>query len=119
MVARFQIRIPALTAPVSALSGGNQQKVVIARSLSTGPQVILLDDPTRGIDVGAKAEVHQILNGMTGQGRGVLLVSSELPEVLAMSDRVLAMYGGRVVAELPRGADHETVMQIVTGVAAA
>ena len=78
------------------------------------PLVILLDDPTRGIDVGAKAEVHQILNGMTRQGRGVLLVSSELPEVLAMSDRVLAMYGGRVVAELPHGADHEAVMQLIT-----
>jgi ABC-type sugar transport system ATPase subunit len=116
MVSRFQIRAAALTAPVSSLSGGNQQKVVIARSLSTQPQVILLDDPTRGIDVGAKAEVHQILNGMTRQGKGVLLVSSELPEVLAMSDRVLAMYGGRVVAELPRGVDHEAVMHLITGV---
>jgi rhamnose transport system ATP-binding protein len=119
MVQRFQIRASSLAAPVSSLSGGNQQKVVIARSLSLGPLVILLDDPTRGIDVGAKAEVHQILNGMTRQGRGVLLVSSELPEVLAMSDRVLAMYGGRVVAELPHGADHEAVMQLITGVQAA
>jgi ribose transport system ATP-binding protein len=101
------------------LSGGNQRKVVIARSLSVGPLVILLDDPTRGVDVGAKAEVHQILNGMTRQGRGVLLVSSELPEVLAMSDRVLAMYGGRVIAERPHGADHEAVMQLITGVDAA
>ena len=119
MVQRFQIRASSLAAPVSSLSGGNQQKVVIARSLSLGPLVILLDDPTRGIDVGAKAEVHQILNGMTRQGRGVLLVSSELPEVLAMSDRMLAMYGGRVVAELPHGADHEAVMQLITGVHAA
>jgi ABC-type sugar transport system ATPase subunit len=119
MVQRFQIRAASLAAPVSSLSGGNQQKVVIARSLSVGPLVILLDDPTRGIDVGAKAEVHQILNGMTRQGRGVLLVSSELPEVLAMSDRVLAMYGGRVVAELPHGADHEAVMHLITGVDAA
>ncbi|MGH2615881.1 MAG: sugar ABC transporter ATP-binding protein [Thermomicrobiales bacterium] len=119
MVSRFQIRTASLVAPVSSLSGGNQQKVVIARSLSRGPLVILLDDPTRGIDVGAKAEVHQILNGMTRQGRGVLLVSSELPEVLAMSDRVLAMYGGRVVAELAHGADHEAVMGVITGVSAA
>jgi ABC-type sugar transport system ATPase subunit len=119
MVNRFQIRTASLVAPVSSLSGGNQQKVVIARSLSREPLVILLDDPTRGIDVGAKAEVHQILNGMTRQGRGVLLVSSELPEVLAMSDRVLAMYGGRVVAELPHGADHEAVMGLITGVSAA
>jgi len=119
MVQRFQIRAAALTAPVSSLSGGNQQKVVIARSLSTGPLVILLDDPTRGVDVGAKAEVHRILNELTWQGRGVLLVSSEQPEVLAMSDRVLAMYGGRVIAELPHGADHEVVMQLITGVTAA
>jgi ABC-type sugar transport system ATPase subunit len=119
MVQRFQIRAAALTAPVSSLSGGNQQKVVIARALSAGPLVILLDDPTRGIDVGAKSEVHQILNDLTRHGRGVLLVSSELPEVLAMSDRVLAMYGGRIVAELPHGTDHETVMQWVTGVNAA
>ena len=116
MVQRFQIRTASLAVPVSSLSGGNQQKVVIARSLSVGPLVILLDDPTRGIDVGAKAEVHQILNGMTRQGRGVLLVSSELPEVLAMSDRVLAMYGGRVVAELPHGTEHEAVMGLITGV---
>ncbi len=116
MVERFQIRTASLRVPVSSLSGGNQQKVVIARCLSTEPLVILLDDPTRGIDVGAKAEVHQILNGMTRQGRGVLMVSSELPEVLAMSDRVLAMYGGRVVAELGKGADHEAVMHLITGV---
>lgn len=116
MVERFQIRTASLGSPISSLSGGNQQKVVIARALSTEPLVILLDDPTRGVDVGAKSEVHQLLNGLTGQGRAVLLVSSELPEVLAMSDRVLAMYGGRVVAELPRGADHETVLSLMTGV---
>lgn len=118
MVARFQIRTPSPAAPVSSLSGGNQQKVVIARSLSTEPLVILLDDPTRGIDVGAKAEVHAILGKLTEQGCGVVLVSSELPEALAMSDRLLAMYGGRIVAELPGGAAEETVMGLVTGVGA-
>jgi ABC-type sugar transport system ATPase subunit len=119
MVGRFQIRAPSAAAPVSSLSGGNQQKVVIARSLSTEPLVILLDDPTRGIDVGAKAEVHAILGKLTEQGCGVLLVSSELPEALAMSDRLLAMVGGRVVAELPGGADEETVMGLVTAAGAA
>lgn len=118
-VERFQIRTSSLNAPVASLSGGNQQKVVIARCLSTQPLVILLDDPTRGIDVGAKAEVHQILNGLTRQGCGVLLVSSELPEVLAMSDRVLAMYQGRVRATMAAAADHEAVMSIITGVGAA
>jgi ABC-type sugar transport system ATPase subunit len=116
MVERFQIRAPSLAAPVSSLSGGNQQKVVIARSLSTEPLVILLDDPTRGIDVGAKAEVHAILGALAERGCGVLLVSSELPEALAMSDRLLAMYGGRIVAELPGGADEEAVMALITGV---
>ena len=116
MVERFRIRTASTAAPVGSLSGGNQQKVVIARALSTEPLVILLDDPTRGVDVGAKAEVHQILNSLTRQGRGILLVSSELPEVLAMSDRVLAMYAGRVVAELPAGADHEAVLALMTGV---
>ena len=115
-VQRFGIRTSSIGAPVTSLSGGNQQKVVIARSLSTQPLIVLLDDPTRGIDVGAKAEVHQILNQLTAEGCGVILVSSELPEVLAMSDRVFVMYRGRVRGELSHeAADHELVMTLATG----
>ncbi|MCO6449527.1 MAG: sugar ABC transporter ATP-binding protein [Caldilineales bacterium] len=119
-VREFGIRTSSVNALISSLSGGNQQKVVIARTLSLSPTVVLLDDPTRGIDVGAKAEVHQILNQLTGQGCGVILVSSELPEVLAMSDRVITMYRGRVRATLEHDeADHELIMGLATGADAA
>lgn len=115
-VQEFAIRAASIDAPITSLSGGNQQKVVIARALSTEPVIVLLDDPTRGIDVGAKAEVHQILNRLTAQGKGVILVSSELPEVLAMSDRVIVMYRGSARAEIPHHAiDSETVMRLATG----
>ena len=119
-VEKFNIRTGSIDAVVSSLSGGNQQKVVIARALSTEPMVILLDDPTRGIDVGAKTEVHQMLGRLTSQGCGVVLVSSELPEVLAMSDRIVVMYGGRVRAQLPHEqVDHELIMSLATGADAA
>ncbi len=112
----FGIRTASIHSLVSSLSGGNQQKVVIARSLSMTPQVVLLDDPTRGIDVGAKAEVHELLNQLTAQGCGVILVSSELTEALAMSDRVIAMYRGRMRALLDHhNVDREVVMGLATG----
>jgi ABC-type sugar transport system ATPase subunit len=112
----FNIKVGSVEDLVTSLSGGNQQKVVIARSLSTEPLVILLDDPTRGIDVGAKAEIHQILNQLTARGCGVIMVSSELPEVLAMSDRLVVMYKGRVQAELRHDeVDRERVMSLATG----
>ena len=113
---KFDIKAGSIEAVVSSLSGGNQQKVVIARSLSTEPLVILLDDPTRGIDVGAKSEIHQILNQLTARGCGVIMVSSELPEVLAMSDRLIVMYKGQMRAELEHDeVDHELVMRLATG----
>lgn len=115
-IKQFNIRTASVNAPITSLSGGNQQKVVIARTLSTDPLIVLLDDPTRGIDVGAKSEVHQILNQLTAQGCGVILVSSELPEVMAMSDRVIAMYRGQVRATLNHTeANHEVVMGLATG----
>ncbi len=88
--------------PVSTLSGGNQQKVVLAKWLSTTPRVLIVDEPTRGIDVGTKAEVHRLLSALAADGVAVLMVSSELPEVLGMADRVLVMHEGRLVAEIPR-----------------
>jgi rhamnose transport system ATP-binding protein len=113
---RFSIKASAGDDPISSLSGGNQQKVVIARTLSMDPSIVLLDDPTRGIDVGAKAEIHRVLNRLTAQGRGVILASSELQEALAMSDRVIVMYKGRMREELSRAdAEQERVMRIATG----
>src|ERR1039458_8945549 len=84
---KLDVRAKSVTQPVSELSGGNQQKVVLAKWLATQPKVLILDEPTRGIDVGAKAEVHRLMGELAGQGLAILMISSELPEVLAMSDR--------------------------------
>src|SRR6185503_3262461 len=84
---RLSIRTPSIQHEVAMLSGGNQQKVMLSKWLNTKPQILILDEPTRGIDVAAKAEVHQIINELAGQGLGLILISSDLPEILAMSDR--------------------------------
>lgn len=98
--------------PVETLSGGHQQKVVIGRSLLAGPEILLLDEPTRGIDVGAKAEIHDLIRQLARKGKAVVLVSSELPEVMSLSDRLLVMREGTVRAELdPRRATPEDVMR--------
>lgn len=98
--------------PVKSLSGGNQQKVVLAKWLMTKPSVLLLDEPTRGIDIAAKAEIYAILNQLAASGVGIVMVSSELPEVLGMCDRILVMRDGRVVKELMRSeADEETILR--------
>ncbi|GAA4489681.1 sugar ABC transporter ATP-binding protein [Actinoallomurus oryzae] len=98
----LQIKVPGVDAQVTQLSGGNQQKVVLARALLTDPKVLLLDEPTRGIDVGAKTEIFRIMSGLADNGLGVLFVSSELAEVMGMSDRILVMARGRITADLPR-----------------
>ncbi len=98
------------------LSGGNQQKVVLARWLATHPRVVLMDEPTRGIDVGAKHAIYELMRAMTAEGVCVLMVSSELPEVIGMSDRILVMRDGRLAGELPAGSDEEAVLQVATGV---
>jgi rhamnose transport system ATP-binding protein len=117
---RLQVKAAGLQLPVRALSGGNQQKVVIAKWLATDPKILILDEPTRGIDIGTKAEVHRIVSGLAAQGLAILLISSELPEVLAMSDRVLVMHEGRLTGEFSRDeADQETIMRAATGQAAA
>jgi ABC-type sugar transport system ATPase subunit len=87
---------------VQKLSGGNQQKVVIAKWLATHPKILLLDEPTRGIDVGAKAEIYKLINELAGQGMGIVVVSSELPEILAVSDRILVLSESRMTAMLKR-----------------
>jgi rhamnose transport system ATP-binding protein len=102
--------------PVSTLSGGNQQKVVLAKWLAINPRVLIVDEPTRGIDVGTKAEVHLLLSRLAADGVAVLMVSSELPEVLGMADRILVMHEGRLVADIPRArASEEAVMRAATG----
>jgi rhamnose transport system ATP-binding protein len=101
-VKRLNIRCRSIAQPVGELSGGNQQKVVIAKWLETNPKVLILDEPTRGVDVGAKAEIHSIMGQLVKQGVAILMISSELPEVLGMSDRVLVMSGGRVTDEIER-----------------
>ncbi len=99
---RLHTRFARLTDPVATLSGGNQQKVVLAKWLSTEPRVLFVDEPTRGIDVATKAEVHRLMSELAARGVAVLMVSSELPEVLGMADRVLVMREGRLVADVPR-----------------
>lgn len=114
---RLQIKTGSPNSPVSTLSGGNQQKVVLGKWLATRPKILIIDEPTRGIDVGTKSEVHRLISELAGTGLAVLMISSELPEVLGMSDRVLVMHEGRITAELTRGeATEETVMTAATGV---
>ncbi len=100
--ARLRVRTPDLEEPVLNLSGGNQQKVLIARWLMTKPRILILDEPTRGIDVGAKAEIHKLITELAGQGVAVMMISSEMPEVLGMSDRILVMHEGRMTGIVDR-----------------
>ena len=122
-IRRFNIRAYGPEQVVGKLSGGNQQKVVLGKWLATEPKLLIMDEPTRGIDVGAKAEIHRLMSELAAAGLAVLMISSELPEVLGMSDRVLVMREGRIVAEFARGeADQETIahamMRVGTGAAA-
>lgn len=104
---RLSIRAPSVETPTDALSGGNQQKVVISKWLETKPKILILDEPTRGIDVGAKVEVHQLVDDLAAEGMAIILISSDLPEVLAMSDRILVMREGRQMAIF----DHDDATQ--------
>ncbi|MFI5972226.1 sugar ABC transporter ATP-binding protein [Streptomyces sp. NPDC051452] len=116
---RLQVKYARIADAVATLSGGNQQKVVLAKWLATDPKVLIVDEPTRGIDVGTKAEVHRLLSRLAADGVAVLMISSDLPEVLGMADRVLVMHEGRITAEIPRSeATEETVMAAATGRAA-
>lgn len=95
---------------VSDLSGGNQQKVVLAKWLSTGADILIFDEPTKGIDVGAKAEIYRLMESLVAQGKGIIMVSSELPEIIGMSDRVIVMHEGRIAAVLPRAELNEEII---------
>lgn len=115
MFQRLRIRAPNDSARTGNLSGGNQQKVALGKWLALKPQVLLLDEPTRGIDIGAKQEIYQLMDELAGQGLAVLFVSSELEEVIGMSDRVLVMHEGRITGELPRGElTEQAIMHLAT-----
>jgi rhamnose transport system ATP-binding protein len=116
---RLQLKFGRLKNPVSTLSGGNQQKVVLGKWLARGPSLLIIDEPTRGIDVGTKAEVHRIIDGLVADGLAVLMISSELPEVLGMADRVLVLHEGRMTADLTRDeATEDAVMRAAAGLPA-
>ena len=119
LVTSLRIKTPGLHQPVAQLSGGNQQKVVLAKWLAAGADVLIMDEPTRGIDVGAKVEIYELINQLTARGAAVLMISSELPEILGMSDRILVMRLGRIVAEFDAaGATQERVLRAALGQAA-
>jgi rhamnose transport system ATP-binding protein len=102
-------------APGGSLSGGNQQKVSVSRWLATKPKLLILDEPTQGVDVGAKSEIHRIIRGLAKDGLAVLMISSDLPEVLGMSDRIAVMREGTLTAVLPGGSDAHDVMAAALG----
>ena len=101
-IKQLSIRATSTEQVVNKLSGGNQQKVVVGKWLASQPRLLIMDEPTRGVDVGAKAEIHRLMSELAQQGLGILMISSELPEVLGMSDRILVMRQGRLVAEFSR-----------------
>ncbi|MEW9805713.1 sugar ABC transporter ATP-binding protein [Mesorhizobium marinum] len=111
-VQKLRIRLASINQPIGELSGGNQQKAILARWLLSDPRILVLDEPTRGIDIGVKAEFYDIIGELAAQGRAILLISSELPELLALCDRVLVMAEGRLTAEIPRAeATQEKIMR--------
>jgi rhamnose transport system ATP-binding protein len=115
---RLDLRASSLSQDVGTLSGGNQQKVVIAKWLATEPKVIILDEPTKGIDIGSKAAVHGFMAELVAHGLSVIMVSSELPEILGMSDRIVVMREGRMVAvQDNKDLDAETLVRLAAGIA--
>ncbi|WP_207652943.1 sugar ABC transporter ATP-binding protein [Anaeromicrobium sediminis] len=112
---KINVKTPSIETPIKSLSGGNQQKVLVARALLTEPEILIVDEPTRGIDVGAKAEIHTLITNLAAQGRAIIMISSEMPEVLGMSDRVVVMHEGRVTGIVNRSdITQEIVMRYAT-----
>ena len=111
---RLRVKAPDERTKIRSLSGGNQQKVIFSRWLLTDPTVLLLDEPTRGIDVGAKYEIYELIGSLAGEGRGVIMVSSEMPELLGVCDRILVMSGGRLAGEVSPDAPQEKIMELAT-----
>ena len=113
---KMGVRMGGIYDPVSSLSGGNQQKVAIAKQLSVSPRIIIMDEPTRGIDVGAKTEIHKLLRELAASGVGVIVISSELPELIGVCDRVVVIREGRVAGELSGDITEEAVIRLASGV---
>ena len=112
---QLNIKTPSVRQPVRLLSGGNQQKIVIAKWLLRDCDILFFDEPTRGIDIGAKAEIYRLLNALAARGKAIVMISSELPEILRVSHRVLVMCEGRITGELAgREASQEKIMQLAT-----
>jgi D-xylose transport system ATP-binding protein len=115
-VQELGVKTPSIDAKVGALSGGNQQKIILGRWLNAKPKILILDEPTRGIDVGAKVEIYRLLDRLAAEGVAIIMISSELPEVIGMSDRILVMNEGAIVSEFARGnASREAIMEFATG----
>lgn len=114
---RLRIRVPSPESPARNLSGGNQQKLVLAKWLQRNAEVVIFDEPTRGIDVGAKVDIYLLMNELAAAGKGILMISSELPEVLGMADRILVMHEGRITGEIrdPRSATQEEILELAIG----
>jgi ABC-type sugar transport system ATPase subunit len=118
-VDQLRIRAVSIDAPAAGLSGGTQQKIVLAKWLAARCRILMLDEPTRGVDVGAKAQIHELVAELAAGGAGVLLISSELPEILHLSSRILVLREGRLAGELPRAqANQDALMRMMAGVAA-
>ncbi len=114
-IRRLNIKTPTMDQIINNLSGGNQQKVLIARWLLAQPKILILDEPTRGIDVGAKAEIYRLISELANRGVAIIMVSSELPEILGMSDRIMVMHGGRITGILDKEeADQETILSLAS-----
>jgi ribose transport system ATP-binding protein len=115
LIAQLGIKTPGAQQKVALLSGGNQQKIVVAKWLVRDCEILFFDEPTRGIDVGAKSEIYKLLNALAAQGRAIVMISSELPEVLRLSHRIVVMCEGRITGELSaREATPEKIMQLAT-----
>ncbi len=116
VIARLEVKTPSLTQEVGKLLGGNQQKVVLARWLAAGPKLLILDEPTRAVDVGAKAEIYRLIDTLAAQGMAIMLISSDMPELLALSDRIVVMQGGRLSAPVEkRDATEEVIVSLALG----
>jgi ribose transport system ATP-binding protein len=111
----LDVRAASFDIPVRALSGGNQQKVVVARCLARDPQLLIFAEPTRGVDVAAKASIYAIMRDLAARGRAIVMVSSDLPEIVGVSDRIVVMRDGRIVGEALHGASEEDVMALAVG----
>ena len=114
-VSKLSIKTPSNKTLIQSLSGGNQQKVIIARWLANNPDVLIMDEPTRGIDIGAKYEIYQIMINLAKQGKGIIMISSEMPELIGMSDRIIVMCNGEITGEVSESeATQENIMSLAT-----